>query len=159
MPDQNQIEVEDSTGTKSMINYDVLVIVTGASYLSPWRGDTSEYQSLQQRDDEMKAFREKLKASKSILCVGAGATGLESACYIKETWPDKKVGVCQRGNTMIPDLPGAHVLIDGILKRVGVQYHPGTSYSADGGGVADEYEVHVDCRGFSFDGPNRFLKE
>lgn len=43
MPEQNQIEVEDSTGTKSMINYDCLVIVTGASYLSPWRGETSEY--------------------------------------------------------------------------------------------------------------------
>jgi len=60
---------------------------------------------------------------------------------------------------MIPDLPGAHALIEPILKRIGVQYHPGTSYSPDGGEVADQYEVHVDCRGFSFDGPNRYMKD
>ena len=29
-----------------------------------------------------------------ILCIGAGATGVESASYIKETWPEKKIGIC-----------------------------------------------------------------
>lgn len=62
--------------------------------VGPWRSEDNSMMSMEQRDTEVKEFRDKLKAAKSILCIGAGATGCESACYIKDTWPDKKVGIC-----------------------------------------------------------------
>ena len=134
-------------------------MVTGASYVSPWRGQDDKYQSFEDRDKEMREFREKLKKSNSILCIGAGTTGVETASYLKETWPDKKIGVCQRGSVMVPEIPGAHAIIDDILKKVGVHYHPNSDYKSEGGGIGDEYEIHVDCRGFKVLGPSKFLQQ
>ena len=49
-----------------------------------------------------------ISEAESVLCVGGGPTGIESACYIKETYPDKHVGICQSGPTLLPKLYGAH---------------------------------------------------
>lgn len=95
--------------------------------------------SMEERDADVKEFREKLKAANSILCIGAGATGCESACYLKDTWPDKKIGICQRGNVMMPDIPGAHELIKNYLEEIKVTYHHDTAFR-EGEGVALEYE-------------------
>jgi pyruvate/2-oxoglutarate dehydrogenase complex dihydrolipoamide dehydrogenase (E3) component len=154
--EENAIEVEDDAGAKSKISYDCLIIATGASMVGPWRADDDIMPSMAERDADVKEFREKLKAAKSILCIGAGATGCESACYIKETWPDKKVGICQRGNVMMPDITGAHSIILDYITKVGVTYHNDTSFK-EGEGVANEYEAHVDCRGFRFDGPKKYM--
>ena len=50
----------------------------------------------------------KVREASSILCIGSGATGIESCSYIKELYPDKKVGICQRGKTLLPNSSGAH---------------------------------------------------
>ena len=156
-PDENSIEVEDTEGAKSKISYDCLVIVTGASMVGPWRSEDDSMKSMEQRDQDVREFREKLKAAKSILCIGAGATGCESACYIKDTWPKKKVGICQRGNVMMPDIEGAHDIIKDYMKKIDVVYHHDSSFK-EGEGVAAEYEAHVDCRGFRYDGPRKFMQ-
>jgi len=65
------------------------VLATGTSYNSPWRGDEDVLLSSEQRETDWKEIRERIKDSPSVLCVGAGATGLESASFIKETYPDK----------------------------------------------------------------------
>ena len=154
----NCITVVNTAGEASQIQYDVLVIATGASYLGPWRAADDAMPTLEERDAEAREYREKMKASPSILCVGAGATGLEVACYMKEKWPDKKIGVCQRGKVMMPDIKGAHKLIEDYLKKLGVNYHSDTPFSPDSG-VATEYASHIDCRGFKFNGPRAFLTD
>lgn len=113
--------------------------------------------TIEERDAENKAFREKLKAAKSILCIGAGPTGLETAAYMKEEWKDKKIGVCQRSKTMMPMFEGMHELILEELKKLEVEYHPDTDFK-EGEGIAKDYEVHIDCRGMKFDGPAKYLK-
>ena len=75
-----------------MIDYNILVICTGASYCFPWRSE--EQKSLQEREQDYAKVREEVSSAFSILIVGAGATGLESAGYIKEKYQDKRVGVC-----------------------------------------------------------------
>lgn len=64
--------------------------------------------SFQDRDQECKEVREKIKEAKSILIVGGGATGVESAGYIAEKYPEKRVGICQRGPKLIPAIQGGH---------------------------------------------------
>jgi len=62
--------------------YDVLVIATGANYVSPWREGPTESKTRDEREADYTAVREKIKASASVLVVGAGATGLETAGHI-----------------------------------------------------------------------------
>lgn len=89
-----EIEVEVPGGQVEVINYDALVITTGATYVNPWRGDDDKMQTLDERKDEVKGIREQLTAAKSVLCIGAGATGMESAAWIKQAYPDKEVAIC-----------------------------------------------------------------
>jgi pyruvate/2-oxoglutarate dehydrogenase complex dihydrolipoamide dehydrogenase (E3) component len=126
--------------------------------VGPWRASDDSMPTMEERDAEVKEFREKLKASKSILCIGAGATGIESACYLKEAWPEKTVGICQRGNVMMPDIDGAHPYIVEYMKELDVIYHHDTPF-VEGEGVALTYESHIDCRGFKFNGPRGYLKD
>jgi NADH dehydrogenase FAD-containing subunit len=86
----------------------VLVLCTGAHYNSPWRDGEKEQKTYQERDDECKQVREQIKNAKSILIVGGGATGVESAGYIAEKYSDKKIGICQRGDKLVASIPGAH---------------------------------------------------
>ena len=55
-------------------------------------------------------MREAIARAGSVLIVGAGPTGLEAAGYIKDKYRDegKRVGVCQRGRSLLPELDGAH---------------------------------------------------
>ena len=53
-------------------------------------------------------IRDDLAKANSILIVGCGATGLESAGWLKDKYPSKKIAVCQRGKVLFPNFPGAH---------------------------------------------------
>ena len=90
----DEIEVQLPDGTTEVIGYDALVITTGGSYVAPWRGDDDKLQSLDDRRDEVKAVREQISAAESILCVGAGSTGLEAVMWLKEAHPTKEVAIC-----------------------------------------------------------------
>lgn len=58
---------------------------------------------------------------------------------------------------MMPEIEGAHDIILDYMKKINVVYHNDSSFK-EGEGIANEYEAHVDCRGFRFDGPRKFLK-
>ena len=90
---ENKVEITDPEGKVNTVDYDALVISTGASYVSPWRGE-DRCLSLAEREAEVTEVRNKMKEAASILCVGAGPTGLETAAYLKEFYPDKKIGIC-----------------------------------------------------------------
>jgi len=97
-----EIKIETVDGSIETVEYDALCLVTGASYMSPWKGDGDTLCTMEQREAEIKECYEKVKASLNILCVGAGATGVETACYLKETYPEKTVSICQRGAKFLP---------------------------------------------------------
>lgn len=106
---ENKVEVQSPDGTTNeMMNYDVLCISTGANYCAPWRPDDAICDSLKDRDDEFAQVRKDMKETASILCIGAGETGLETAGWMKEHYPEKEIGVCMRGDTILRGVDGAH---------------------------------------------------
>ena len=123
--------------------------------MSPWKGDDDTLCTMEQREAQVKECFEKVKASLNILCVGAGATGVETACYLKETYPEKKVSICQRGAKFLPQLgDAAHPLVEAGLKTAGVEALPETPYTEE---LAANYDYVIDCRGFKFLGPAKYM--
>lgn len=103
------------TGDKEFIPYDVLCVCTGSSYVSPWRAHDESMANLDDRREEFETVRRNVRNNKSILCVGGGPTGVQTAAYIKETMPYKTVGICQRGEKLLPHLNGAHDIASRLL--------------------------------------------
>ena len=57
----------------------------------------------------------------------------------------------------MPDIPGAHKHVEEyMVNKLGVKYHHDTGFK-EGEGIANDYEVHIDCRGFKFNGPKNFM--
>lgn len=142
---ENKIEIELSDGSTEAVSYDALVIATGGAYTAPWRADADKLASLEDRAKECEEFRQQVLAAKKILCVGSGPTAVEVAGYTKETYPDKTVGLCHRGETLLPDLPGCHESAKKMLQAVGVEVLHGTPYSDD---LKESWEVVINCAGY-----------
>lgn len=102
-----------------------------------------------------------MAATPSILCIGAGETGLETAGWMKEAYPDKVIGVSMRGDTILRGVDGAHKIAEGHLKDMDIHIHYNTTHY-DGAKVkyndTDEYAYYVDCTGLKFNGPTEFFK-
>ncbi|KIY50167.1 FAD/NAD(P)-binding domain-containing protein [Fistulina hepatica ATCC 64428] len=90
----SKIDAYEKSGTLTLgsgdtIDYDILVLASG----SKWHGPIA----LPENDDDMPAYlaktREEIKNAKSIVLVGGGAVGIETAGEIKDVYPDKKVTV------------------------------------------------------------------
>ena len=90
--------------------------------------------------------------AKSVLIVGGGSTGVESAGYIAEKYPDKKIGICQRGERLLPVIKGAHEKIHQYMEKdLGITIHLKTEFKGDPKDLG--YEMALDCRGYKFSGP------
>lgn len=154
MADQNMVEITCPDGKVENVPFDALVISSGSTYVSPWRGQ-DKCLSMTERADEVKIIREEMAKASSILCVGAGATGLETAGYLKEFYPDKKIGICQRGPKLLPAFDNAHDILTAELKKLGIEVFTNKGYSDD-----DKmgFEYIVDCRGFKYLGPKDFMQ-
>lgn len=114
--DGKYIHVElPETGDKEFIAYDVLCVCTGASYVSPWRAHDESMANMDDRNEEYENIRNEIRRSETIMCVGAGPTGVETAGYIKEKYPAKNVAICQKGDKLLPKIPGAHDFAHKIL--------------------------------------------
>lgn len=98
------------------------------------------------------------RSARTILCVGAGPTGIESASYLKESFPNKRVVLCQRGKVLLPDFQGGHDKIMAQLKKLGVEVMLETTYTP-GNTFAEQFEFVLDCRGFKYAGPAKFLTD
>jgi len=105
-----------------------LVIATGASYCGPWRDKPEVLSTYESRKEEFATVRKAINEAPSILCVGAGPTGLETAGYLKERFPDKTVGVALRGKTLLPSYNGGHDKTEVLLKELGIQIKYETPY-------------------------------
>ena len=154
LADQNQVEITCPDGKVENVPFDALVIASGASYCTPWRGQ-DKCLSMAEREEEVRLMREEMSKASSILCVGAGPTGLETAGYLKEYYPDKRVGICQRGQKLLPAFDNAHDILMAELKKLNIEVFTGKGFSED-----DKmgFEYIVDCRGFKYLGPKDFMQ-
>jgi NADH dehydrogenase FAD-containing subunit len=77
-------------GLTQIVPYDVLVICTGAEYAAPWKDGPHETLDAYERDRVFENYREKIKNAHSILVVGGGPLGIETACQIRRDNPFQK---------------------------------------------------------------------
>jgi len=153
----NSVTLKGPEGADITLEYDALVIATGATCGQPWRDGPEEMKTMEERDGDYKTARDAIKQAKSVLVGGAGATGLESAGYIKEKYPDHKVGVCLRGKTILPYIPGAHQTVVGHFKKLGIEIHYDTPYEGEVTAASLGYDYQLDCRGYKFTSPSKFM--
>lgn len=110
-PEKGVIMVDEVVGDGQEnveIPYDSLVICTGASYPSPWRDSPQDINNYDSREEECAKVREDIRKAKSILVIGGSVTGVESASYIAERYPEKKVGISELDSKLLARLKGAH---------------------------------------------------
>lgn len=106
--------------------------------------------------EECEAEKEKLRNAESILVVGAGPTGIETVCYLKEKAPTKKIGLCLRGDKLLPGVEGAHSKIETYIKNnLGVNIHYNTPYWNNHEKIG--YEAVINCSGQDYSGCTDFL--
>lgn len=110
----------------------------------------------EERDADWARSRAMARSARAILCVGAGPTGIESASYLKESFPNKRVALCQRGKVLLRDFPDGHDKVMDELKKIGVEVMLETPYTP-GSNLDKEFEFVLDCRGSKFAGPAKFL--
>ncbi|KAL1915841.1 uncharacterized protein VTP21DRAFT_6229 [Calcarisporiella thermophila] len=83
-------QVINLRGNRS-VSYDYCVICTGSSCHTPWKSSCETTTSLQDRLEYLQSQRERYKTAKEILCIGAGALGVEVAAEICLRDPSKSV--------------------------------------------------------------------
>ena len=71
------------------VDFDMCFFCMGSKYAAPWRGSTAA--SVTDRVNEMKRYHKMIETKDHIAVIGGGAVGVESACLIRDTYPDKKV--------------------------------------------------------------------
>ena len=126
---ENQIEVQAADESTSTLSFDALVICTGTTKGTPWYSSEEEgIVSLNERDQMLRDMYNNIKEAKNILLVGGGANGIEMAGYIKDSYPDKSVTVCQRGSKLSPQMPGAHEIVLEIFNEKDIKFLPNTTY-------------------------------
>jgi len=163
MHSENKINICLPDGEKTeTLDYDVLCICTGANYCGPWRAAHDVCDTLAQRNADFNEVKDKIAASKSVLCIGAGDTGVETAGWLKENNPDKVIGICMRGDTILKAIKGAHKVAEKQLREMDIQIHYNAKHSEDSKvkhNDTDEYEYYLDCSGLKYKGPTEFFKD
>jgi len=71
------------------VRYDALILATG----SQWEGNLAFPDAREVWDGWLEGVRKRIEDSKSIVLVGGGAIGVETAGEIKDAYPDKKVTI------------------------------------------------------------------
>jgi NADH dehydrogenase FAD-containing subunit len=97
-----------------VIDYDFLVVATGASYPGPFKlHAVTKEQGLK----ELNEYREKIKAANNIFLIGGGSVGVETAAEIKEAFPEKVVTIIQSGDSLLTNTISKSTK-DALLKKV-----------------------------------------
>ncbi|KAJ3104858.1 hypothetical protein HDU96_008783 [Phlyctochytrium bullatum] len=106
-------------GETNQIPYDYLIYAAGASHPEPT--SLSEIDGKAEAISRLRWYQDKIRTATKILVCGGGAAGIETACEIKETYPDKEVIlVHSRERYMHLYRPALHQKAYDILKGYGV---------------------------------------
>lgn len=109
------------TSASTSIHYDSLVIASGTSFASPVWHLTDGTEPLAAA---LKDYHERLPAAKSVLVVGGGAAGVETAGELGETYGHKKeITIMSGGSHLLPRLANSNVGKDAEsrLAKMGVK--------------------------------------
>ena len=117
VPALDQLSSDNSTQTPATksLSYDYLILATGATYAEPISPATAvagkPTTSMLGRYDEWKRAHYQLQASKSVLILGAGATGVELAAEILDHDDDNirrtEVTIVDAESSLVPLFPEA----------------------------------------------------
>ncbi|EIW87029.1 FAD/NAD(P)-binding domain-containing protein [Coniophora puteana RWD-64-598 SS2] len=82
------------------VPYEVLVLASG----SLWDGPLGIPEDEEDVPNHLASWRAKYSTAKHVVLVGGGAVGIEIAGELKDTYPDKKVTIIQRGEKLFRDI-------------------------------------------------------
>ena len=93
-------------------------------------------------------YTKKVHEARSVLVVGAGVVGVETAAELGHLFNGKKkIGLCVRGDRLLPTIvPKAGQISEKFLKEKGVTIHYKTSYT-EAFSAKEGYEVVIQCTG------------
>ena len=133
----------------------MLVLCTGADYGEPWKSSDPE-KTKSERASDFKNLRQKIAENNSVLVIGGGLTGLETAGYLAEKGKIK-VGICQRNSKLLPSVNKAHEKLKNHLENLKINLHLETNFEGKSTLDALGYKMSIDCRGYRFTTPARYL--
>lgn len=108
---------------------------TGGTYAGDvWRDNEESFSTVDSRLKKFTFVNKRIIDAESVLLVGGGPTGIETAAYIKEKHPEKRVAICTRSNNLMNAYSraekGTSYLLP-VLEKLGVEFMPGVTYSDD----------------------------
>ena len=133
------------------LEYDILIICTGAKYSDPIRV-TNFGITASDRIDQITKYYELLKSAKSVIVAGGGLVGVEMIAEIAARMPGKKLSLVSRDSLLstLPPKAGEHALR--WLVRHGVDVRLGAAVQSCGprslrllSGEILQADVVIDC--------------
>lgn len=146
LDDQSQIGgVEEET-----LNFDLLVIATGANYIINEDSVEDVYgiYSYEKKKEFLNKYKTQIDQASSILVVGGGPTGCETAGELLIQYgTSKKIGLIHGQEKLLTGLPEkAGTLCQENFEKNGVKLHLNTRYDPNSE-VAKEYDFVIKCIG------------
>ncbi|MCG7530295.1 FAD-dependent oxidoreductase [Psychrobium sp. MM17-31] len=130
--DTNSAQLDNGT----TITFDKVVIASGTRYPTLSAAKSNNALAIEQRNQEMLSYHQKLQQANSILIIGGGIVGVELAGEIADSMPNKKVTLAhnsdalldgfkpkaqQKALSQLQDL-GVNVLLSRRIEQQGEQY-------------------------------------
>lgn len=132
------------------LNFDFLVLATGANFTINESSVDNVYNifSRDRRREFFESYREKIEKAKSVLIVGGGATGCETAAELLIQYGDsKKIGLVHGTDRLLPSLPeAASEKAKANLEQNGVKVYLNTRYD-ERSSLSKEYDFTIKCMG------------
>ncbi|KAJ3212446.1 hypothetical protein HDU67_003840 [Dinochytrium kinnereticum] len=129
-------------GKTNQVPYEYLIYAAGASHPEPT--SLSETNGREEAIGRLKFYQDKIRAATKVLVCGGGAAGIETACEIKETYPEKEVTlVHSRERYMLTYRHQLHQRAFEILKGYGVKQVLGERVVIPEGGFKHDGEMIV----------------
>lgn len=133
---------------------------TGGTYAGDlWRDNEETFSTVESRLKQYTMANLRVKEANSVLIVGGGPTGIETAAFMKEKHPEKRVAICTRSNNLMNAYTcaekGTSYLLP-VLEKLGVEFMPGVPYTEDAQ-FAQEFDYVINCAGIRFEGPRKYM--
>ena len=126
------------------IQFDYLVVATGTTLTPP---ATTKHDEKLPSIMCLRKHQEQVKRANSILVVGGGAAGVQTAADIKECYPDKQVTLVHSRDRLMPKFdPKLHDIIKRRFDELGISLITGARVVIPPGGFPSTNQTSFDVR-------------